>query len=483
MNKEQHRKSLKKTPVILIHGNAANVVHPMFGWTTMKQFLQAKDIGGEGGYQDCEIWAMDYLGENNFQTDMPNPVQDHIDDVRDFIDSVMAYLNVQRVDIICHSLGGMMTTAYMRGFNSDGTWDNSNNRLDKVGTVVFLATASHGLGENSVGEFQTGSNFETNSHIFKGVKDDTPRGVNDPNKMVGPNEESRTFQRKSKESQGASAPKEMFVPERGWKVTTEQDVGTLPPQVVYVAIIAEGDFVDQQNIDTGLLVGADFNRRFNLGPSIIGHEQILKQRGVFDAFKGYLSKYPPGIPASVIQKFAASPVSIRVSESYPYPKAVSETGESFPKPLSVTLNVTPADMVVSYASKRVTKEYQAGYIIENITEACKGKLRSGEALNLSREGIWEITFSGPGTSDVKRVYGVSVAKPTLEITPITPKFTDSLEVQAKTSSGRLYYSLDGMHYNEGDRVKISQTYTVYFIAIDKGNASEVVYRFYEKEAE
>jgi hypothetical protein len=86
-------------------------------------------------------------------------------------------------------------------------------------------------------------------------------------------------------------------------------------------------------------------------------------------------------------------------------------------------------------------------------------------------------------SDVKKTYGVSVAKPTVEITPTTPKFTDSLEVQAKTSSGKIYYSLDGMHYNEGSRVKISQTHTVYFIAIDKGNASEVVYRFYEIEAD
>lgn len=478
MNREQHRKSIKRTPVILIHGNASNVAHPQFGWITMKEhFLKP------AGYQDCEIWAMDYLGENNFQTDMPAPVQNHIDNLRKFIDDVMAYLNVQRIDIICHSLGGMMTTAYMRGFNSDGTWDNSDNRLDKIGTAVFLATASHGLGENSVGEFQTGGSFETKSHIFDGVKDDTPGGINDPKKMVDPDDESRTCQQKSRDNPDVTYPKEMFSPDEGWKAATRLDVPTLPPQIVYVAIIAKDDFVDQQNKDTGLLVGAHCNKRFYLGPSIIGHEQILKQRGVFDAFKECLNKYPPGISPPELKKLAASPVSIRISESYPYPGAVSGTGESFPKPLSVTMNVTPTDKVVSYVSKRVTKEYQAGYIIENLIEVCNGKLRDGEALTLYKDGIWEVTFSGRDAKDIKRAYGVSVTKPTVEIIPATPKFTDSLEVQAKASNGKLYYSLDGMHYNEGSRVKIFQTYTVYFIAIDKGNASEVVYRFYEKEAE
>ncbi len=482
MNREQHRKSIRRTPVVLIHGNATNVAHPKYGWLTMKEFLQGKDIGIKG-YQDCEIWAMDYLGENNSQPEMPNPVQNHIDDVRNFIDSVMAYLNVQRIDIICHSLGGMMATAYIRGFKSDGTWDNSINRLDKIGTAVFLATASHGLGEFSIGEFKTGGSFEVNSHVFNGVKDDTPIGSNDPDKMIGPDDESRTYQRKGQESQGVSGPKEMFIPKKGWKDTTGLDAGTLPPQVVYVAIIARGDFVDLQNKDTGLLVGAHRNKRLNFGLASDGHEQILKQRLTFDAFKECLNKYPPGISPPEIKKLAASPVSIRISESYPYPGAVSGTGESFPKPLSVTMNVTPTDIDVSYALKRVAKEYQAGYIMENVTEACNGKLRNGEALNLSRDGIWEVIFSGPGTSDIKKTYGVSVARPAVEITPAAPKFTGSLEVQAKASNGKLYYSLDGMHYNEGSRIKISRTHTVYFIAIDNENASEVVYRSYEKEAE
>ncbi|KCZ73392.1 Lipase (class 2) [Candidatus Methanoperedens nitroreducens] len=479
MNKEQHRKTIKKAPIILIHGNAAHVAHPTFGWDTMKRFLK------EEGYQDCEIWAMDYLGENrSFPPEMPTPVRNHIDDVREFIDDVIDYLNVERIDIICHSLGGMMTCAYMRGYRSDGTFDNANHRLDNVGTAVFLATANNGLGRFSPGEFQTGGSFEVNSHIFNGVKDDSPRGTDDPKQMIIP-EEAKTCQHESEESQGVKNPEQMFAEmaalEESWKVTTELDVGTLPPQNVYVAITATGDFVDKQNKDTGRLEGAHCNLRFNLGPNIMGHSQILMQRGVFDAFKGCLNKHPPGIPVSALQRIAVSPVSIRVTESAPI--KVSEIGEISPKPLSVTVNVTPADMVVSYTTKRVTKEYQAGYIIENVAETCSGKLRNGEGLTLSKDGIWDVTFSGTGASDIKRMYGVSVIKPAVEIeTPDRPKFTDSLEVKAKASSGKLYFSFDGMHFNEGNRVKISETNTVYFIAIDKGNASEIVYRFYEKEA-
>jgi hypothetical protein len=58
-NKAQHRSSIRKTPVILVHGNAAHSTHPKWGMETMKGFFK------DTGYQDCEIWAMDYLGENN----------------------------------------------------------------------------------------------------------------------------------------------------------------------------------------------------------------------------------------------------------------------------------------------------------------------------------------------------------------------------------------------------------------------------------
>lgn len=433
LNREEHRASIKKTPVILIHGNAANVSHSKWGWyPIMRGFLK------DEGYQDSEIWAMNYLGENrDLPPELPSPVRDHIIEVRKFIDDVIAYLNVKRVDIISHSLGGMMTTAYLKGFKSDGTWENTNNKLDRVGTAVYLASNNYGMYQQPLyGEFQIGSDFEVNSHKFEGINEDTPKGINDPKKMVAP--------------------------EESWKVTTIKDADTLSPQVKYVAIIAINDFVDQQSKDTSRLNGADLNQRFNLGPNTDGHEKIIKDRGVFDSFKIYLNEYPP-----------VSPVNITVDK---------ENG-NYLKPLSIVINVDPKDKTVSYIAKCINKEFVAGYIVETARETLNGELKNGKKLTISTDGIWEVAFSCPGASDIKRVYGVSVAIPIVEIiTPNTSKFTGSREVQAQASNGKLYFSFDGKLFNEGSTIRISESHTVYFIAIDNGKASEIVSRYYEKAA-
>src|SRR5512135_3442367 len=99
MNQAQHRAAIKHTPVVLVHGNGANASHPKWGWEPMKDFL--KKIG----YNACELWAMDYLGEDNDQAELPNPHTHHIDEFRTFVDRAIAYLGVERVDFIAHSLG------------------------------------------------------------------------------------------------------------------------------------------------------------------------------------------------------------------------------------------------------------------------------------------------------------------------------------------------------------------------------------------
>jgi hypothetical protein len=53
LNRQQHREHSKKCPVILVHGNASNSVHPKFGMEAMKTFLK------DAAYQDGEIWAVD----------------------------------------------------------------------------------------------------------------------------------------------------------------------------------------------------------------------------------------------------------------------------------------------------------------------------------------------------------------------------------------------------------------------------------------
>src|SRR5215207_4936335 len=98
-NREEHRRAIKRTPVILVHGNAAHSAHPKWGMEIMRGFLKA------AGYEDSEIWATDYLGENNTNTDLNDPHSNHIAKFRNFIDQVRDYLAVSKLDFIAHSLG------------------------------------------------------------------------------------------------------------------------------------------------------------------------------------------------------------------------------------------------------------------------------------------------------------------------------------------------------------------------------------------
>src|SRR6266571_4891936 len=227
-NRAQHRAEIKKTPVILVHGNAGHSAHPMWGMQPMANFLK------RAGYQDSEIWAMDYLGENNTNQDTNDVHVHHIDAFRIFVDRVKDYLGVDKLDFIAHSLGRGMVNGYLRGLQSNGQWNNADNRLGVVSTFVALAGATYGLGlgarSGSLNEFQSDSDFEANSHKFNGVTDDTPLGSNNLSEEIAPVE--------------------------SWKKTTRLDNNG----VRCVAFIARGDFVDGLNQDTSRREGADLNK-------------------------------------------------------------------------------------------------------------------------------------------------------------------------------------------------------------------------------
>jgi hypothetical protein len=220
--------------------------------TTLKGFLKA------AGYNDSEIWAVSYLGATNAAADMSDPHRNNIADVRNFIDAVRTYLGVQKVDIIGHSLGVGMMRSYLLGLQQSGTWDNSQNRLDAVGTLVSLAGANYGLGTASLSEFKTGSTWEVNSHKYNGTVDDTPSGYPTTDQIGS------------------------------YKGQTALDNS----QITYVAFWAIGDFVDAQNSNTGRLVGANINKGYSLGASLTGHEQIIKDQGVFNDLLPYLNMHP-----------------------------------------------------------------------------------------------------------------------------------------------------------------------------------------------
>ncbi|MFC5460448.1 alpha/beta fold hydrolase [Massilia niabensis] len=430
LDQAQHRERCKKCPVILVHGNATNSSDPKYGMQAMRTFLKNAD------YQDCEIWALDYLGEHNTLPVLFGPHRNHIDAFRRFVDEVRDYLDVEKLDFIGHSLGCGMVNGYLRGLQSDGQWNHEDHRLDAAGTFVGIAGATYGLGTGigSVDEFRTGGPFEVASHRFGDVSsEDTPAGANDRSQQIAPDE--------------------------AWKVTTSLDDN----QVCYVSIIAREDFVDQMHPNTSRRHGADLNKVFNVGSGTTGHERIIKEQAVFDAFKGYLNRQAP-VP----------PVSFSVDK---------ESG-NYGANLQVTLTVSPAGATVDYAARRLTRAVQAGYLVETVAEAHEGALSNQQSLTLAHDGAWDVTFTAGSGEPLARTYGVNVLVPELAIlTDNGTPFQGSLEVKTMTSKGTVYYSTDKTEWLARSNPIIHETTTLYFIAIDaEGLASPIVSRTYEKKA-
>jgi pimeloyl-ACP methyl ester carboxylesterase len=427
MNQAQHRAHIRKCPVLLVHGNATNSTDPKYGMQAMKEFLKGAD------YQDCEIWAMNYLGENNTIPQLFNVHVQHIDAVRDFADQVRAYLGVERMDFICHSLGCGMINGYLRGLQASGKWNNEADRVGAVGTFVSIAGAQYGLGPNGIDEFRSGGPFEVASHRFHKIVDDTPFGNDDE--------------------------AEQIAPDASWEETTSLDDG----QVCYVAIIAREDFVDQQNRDTSRRVGADMNKVFNLGAGTAGHEKVIKEQAVFDSFLKYLNRYPP-VP----------PISFSVDK---------ESG-NYDADLVVTVTVSPADATVACTARRVTKAVQAGFLSETVAETRGVTLANKQSLTLAHDGAWDLKFTASSGPALERSYGVKVLIPELEIlTDNSTPFQGSLEVKTTATKGTVYYSTDRRHWLASSNPTIHETTTLYFIAIGAdGLASPIVSRTFEKKA-
>jgi pimeloyl-ACP methyl ester carboxylesterase len=426
-NREEHRKAIRKTPVILVHGNAGHSAHPKWGMQAMKTFL--KELAG---YQDYEIWAMDHLGENNSLVDLNDPHRNHIAPFRAFVDQVKDYLGVKRLDFIAHSLGCGMVNGYLRGLQSDGEFDNDDHRLDVVSTFVSLAGATYGLGLGGQSEFKSGSAFEVNSHRFNGVVDDTPDGTSDTSAQVSP--------------------------QASWKKVSTLDSNGIH----YVAITSVNDFVDAQNRDTGRREGANLNKRFDLGGSIDGHEKIIKSQTVFNSFRDYLNQNPPIAPAVI---------------------SVDKDSGSYGAGLQITVTVAPATVSVDYVAERIVKRFDGGFIGRTVIEARTGTLTDGQSLTLATNGQWELLFRAAGAEAVQRTYGVDITLPEVRIlTDGTTPFRDSLDVSASTTRGTLYHSTNRENWFVGSVISINRAATVSFIAIDSdGIASPIVSRAFEKE--
>jgi pimeloyl-ACP methyl ester carboxylesterase len=270
-----NRAALKRTPVILIHGNGQSAFGSIidfqtdFSWKSMYRHLRGL------GYVDSEIWSFSYLGRMVFMAQLDRPYSTNIDDVRSFIEAVRVYLGVKKVDIIAFSLGSGLAKGYMNGLQRDASWDHSKNRADAVGTLVALGGGNYGLGKSYdmyaaiVGEMLTDFPFEKKRHMFGATKDDTPYGPPVANQKV--------------EGTAFDAPKWNDSHYRG---VTGLDNGAIS----YVALWAEGDLVDNNWDKTCRLWGADLNKGFKLGDGLGGHARLIHDKNVFDAFAPYLNR-------------------------------------------------------------------------------------------------------------------------------------------------------------------------------------------------
>jgi pimeloyl-ACP methyl ester carboxylesterase len=152
-----------KRVVILIHGNgsSADRTWDSEGYTG---FAYRKGLK-TAGYPDACIWALSYQGHDDYgnrEAATYNGVRANIDDVRNFINAVIEYTGVSKVDIIAISQGCLMSRGYILGFQSDGTFNTSDRKLSKIGSVVLLSGPNYGLGK----DVTSGDDYDSDSVLY-----------------------------------------------------------------------------------------------------------------------------------------------------------------------------------------------------------------------------------------------------------------------------------------------------------------------------
>ncbi len=150
-------------PVIFIHGNGGNAFKEYQDWEIVADELI------DAGYGGAHLWSFSYLGMGNTSTQRGEHTYAlNTTEVREFIDAVMEYLDVDKVDLVGHSLGAGMVRGYINGWTADAAFDDNLGRSDSVGTAILLAGLNRGGGAwyNGVfdlddADFQIGSTFIT----------------------------------------------------------------------------------------------------------------------------------------------------------------------------------------------------------------------------------------------------------------------------------------------------------------------------------
>lgn len=130
-----------RTPVILLHGNN-DTPYPT---TCNGGFGHMKKLGQfllDNGYSPREVWALGYQGDQcDLMTSPTNRSGEahsaaaNVADLRAFVDAVLAYTGAQKVDIVGHSLGGIVPREWMR----------QDQAYDKVRRLVAIDSPHYGI--------------------------------------------------------------------------------------------------------------------------------------------------------------------------------------------------------------------------------------------------------------------------------------------------------------------------------------------------
>ena len=248
MDKSQSENAaqVSRNVVIMVHGNGATALGG-WGWKEMRQWLW------DAGYNKSEVWGLSYLGSP------PGTAQDYttsIEDLRNFINAVRSYLNLDnrniKIDIIGHSLGCILSAGFAVGLQSTGRIDNSQHRLHDIGSMIYLSGGNYGM-HNMMMKNEFHKDFADKIHTFQGIYDATPWGSSSMTNQISP--------------------------DTRWKDVTSLD----NDRIVYVGIISYNDTVDQFNKNSSRIEGGDLNVRYYTGLSgMDAHVAIIQTLDVFE---------------------------------------------------------------------------------------------------------------------------------------------------------------------------------------------------------
>jgi pimeloyl-ACP methyl ester carboxylesterase len=135
-----------RTPVVFLHGNndapfptftPAGVPCVVYGRVhAFAQYL------ADRGYAPSELWGLGYQGDqcdlkvdNTRRSGVAHTVTANVDDLRRFVEAVLAYTGAKEVDIVGHSLGVTLAREWMRQDHSER----------KVRRLVAIDGPNHGI--------------------------------------------------------------------------------------------------------------------------------------------------------------------------------------------------------------------------------------------------------------------------------------------------------------------------------------------------